>query len=462
MAHFISQQTFDDAVRENIEEFGLEPQDALKETINQFEAQGVDLSSIVKELSLGPSKADEIKAAIEKLKELNKIDTPDKVLMDQMDVIRIECDKGLTNKVAVAKAGAYDVLLDVLDTKRSYIVVERICLKTLTSLMTKQPDLLDSRGIQSMFRFLNPKVDFDLKKLTLRWIKECCVMHEMNRQNIFNARVLDNLKDLLKDSNPEIIREVMSVFRALILDDDVRVEFGNAHEHARIIASEFLCYLTLLMKKYQTDESFIHDLILTVTALMVRNEFCKKVKDAGGIQMLLSIMENFKNNERVNRQCFKLIKSLAGNDDCKVYLIQVGLAPVYTTALEQNKNNVNTAIAGLNAIAALALRSPENSKALFEANMHTVMVEIMKLYPDEKQVQKSASRAIRNMVSRSRYQNDSFVELGVEELLQKNLKKFPDIEYDTKAALRDLGCNVHLKEEWTGKGGALTTGAVMS
>lgn len=47
--------------------------------------------------------------------------------------------------------------------------------------MTKQPDLLDSRGIQAMFRFLNPKVDFDLKKLTLRWIKECCVMHENNR-----------------------------------------------------------------------------------------------------------------------------------------------------------------------------------------------------------------------------------------------------------------------------------------
>lgn len=62
------------------------------------------------------------------------------------------------------------------------------------------------------------------------------------------------------------------------------------------------------------------------------------------------------------------------------------------------------------------------------------------------------------MVSRSRYQNESFIELGIEDILQDNLKKFKEIEYDTKAALRDLGCKVSLKEEWTGKGGALTSG----
>lgn len=61
------------------------------------------------------------------------------------------------------------------------------------------------------------------------------------------------------------------------------------------------------------------------------------------------------------------------------------------------------------------------------------------------------------MVSRSRYQSDLFIELGIEDILQENLNRFKEIEYDTKAALRDLGCNVHLKEEWTGQGGALTS-----
>lgn len=66
------------------------------------------------------------------------------------------------------------------------------------------------------------------------------------------------------------------------------------------------------------------------------------------------------------------------------------------------------------------------------------------------------------MVSRSKYQRTKFLELGVEELLQEDLKKFKEIDYDIKAALRDLECKVTLKEEWTGKGGALTTGLTKS
>lgn len=73
-------------------------------------------------------------------------------------------------------------------------------------------------------------------------------------------------------------------------------------------------------------------------------------------------------------------------------------------------------------------------------------------------MQKTGSWAIRNMVSRSKYQVSKFLELGIEEVLQEDLKRFKEIEYDVKSALRDLGCKVALKEEWTGKGGALTTG----
>lgn len=94
---------------------------------------------------------------------------------------------------------------------------------------------------------------------------------------------------------------------------------------------------------------------------------------------------------------------------------------------------------------------------MFDAGIPQVIVEIMKQHPENTEVQKSASWAIRNMVSRSRYQNQKFLELGVEDILQSNLRKFTKFEFDMKAALRDLGCNVNLKEEWTGKGGLLTS-----
>lgn len=135
-------------------------------------------------------------------------------------------------------------------------------------------------------------------------------------------------------------------------------------------------------------------------------------------------------------------------------------------------------MSGLAAIAALSLRNPENSRKLFEAGIPELIVDIMKLFPDDKSIQvkntvcnainirikifylfqKTGSWAIRNMVSRSRNQSGTFLAAGVEQILQRNLTKFKEFEYDTKAALRDLGCAVTLSEEWTGKGGALTTG----
>lgn len=65
-------------------------------------------------------------------------------------------------------------------------------------------------------------------------------------------------------------------------------------------------------------------------------------------------------------------------------------------------------------------------------------------------LQRNGAWAIRNMVSRSRDQCPAFLLNGAEEVLNTALKAFPDVSYDIKSALRDLGCVVALKEEWTG------------
>lgn len=39
MVLVINQKTFDDAVKENIEEFGMAPEEAISDTVKQFEVQ---------------------------------------------------------------------------------------------------------------------------------------------------------------------------------------------------------------------------------------------------------------------------------------------------------------------------------------------------------------------------------------------------------------------------------------
>lgn len=52
---------------------------------------------------------------------------------------------------------------------------------------------------------------------------------------------------LLQEANPYILKDILVLLRALTLDDDVRVEYGKAHEHARIIATETLMILMKLL-----------------------------------------------------------------------------------------------------------------------------------------------------------------------------------------------------------------------
>lgn len=64
----------------------------------------------------------------------------------------------------------------------------------------------------------------------------------MNDQEFF-----EELKLLIKRDENDIVRETCTMLRYLILDDDIRVEFGKAHEHARTISSEILEDLTKLL-----------------------------------------------------------------------------------------------------------------------------------------------------------------------------------------------------------------------
>ena len=82
----------------------------------------------------------------------------------------------------------------------------------------------------------------------LRWLQKACILHEMNRQAIMDdGRAVKQFKILIEHSDPEVVKHACALFRFLILDDDIRVEFGKAHEHARTLATEMLPDITKLL-----------------------------------------------------------------------------------------------------------------------------------------------------------------------------------------------------------------------
>lgn len=109
--------------------------------------------------------------------------------------------------------------------------------------------------------------------------------------------------------------------------------------------------------------------------------------------------------------------------------------------------------AGFACISALTLKSPTNAGMFYDCGAPGVIVDAMKKYSTSKSVIKLAAWTVRNMSVRNKMESRAFISYGIESILNNALKTFgPQLEADLKAALRDLGLKVDLKEQWSGKG----------
>lgn len=150
------------------------------------------------------------------------------------------------------------------------------------------------------------------------------------------------------------------------------------------------------------------------------------------------------------REGVKLLKALAGNDKLKVDIVQRGGAQLITCLLDLHKSNENMAKLILGCISTITLRVQENGLAFFDSGAAEIIVETMKTHPKSQPVLRNAAWSIRNMVARSRDKCGLFVAAGAEDCLNDAMKEHPTIQQDIKSALRDMGVNVKLTEEWKG------------
>lgn len=298
MAKVITQETFDEVVRENIVDFSMTPAEARVETVQQFEAQGINLTNIIQDLAINEATGEPL--IVESLAALRQhIATtaadgePAKAaaaagaggaassLHAHLDVLRAECDKSVPHRVLAAKngtlplltalaeaeltsataaaadsvdgavqSGSVDVDCNGHDEATAAAADQTLCklLAALCALINNQPDIFDAPTLVVLMRCLERRTSSrPVVLLALQAISRACLMHEINRQNIMNADIMRFLRPLVGSDSADVVRRLCIVFRFLILDDDVRVEFGKAHDHAKQIAGDVLVELTELM-----------------------------------------------------------------------------------------------------------------------------------------------------------------------------------------------------------------------
>ncbi|XP_064137085.1 armadillo repeat-containing protein 6 isoform X3 [Loxodonta africana] len=397
----ISQETFDAAVRENIEEFEMGPDEAVREATEQFESQGVDLSTIVKTAP------------------------------------RVSAD------------GPEEPEHDVLQA-----------LDTLAVLTDGQPDLLDAQGLQLLVVTLAQGTGAaNLTCTALRLVRHVCLKHEQNRQALVKAGVLPLLTGAIVQHGrcADVVREACGALRVMTLDDDIRVPFGHAHTHAKMIVQENrgLKVLIKAAEAFPDSPGILGELCNTLSRLAVRNEFCQEIVDLGGLGILVGLLADDTNHQDLMKQVLSALRAIAGNDDVKDAIVRAGGAESIVATMTRHLANPQVCEQSCAALCVLALRKPENSRVIMEGGGALAALEAMKAHPQEAGVQKQACMLIRNLVARSQAFSQPILDLGAEALISKARAAHRDCEDVAKAALRDLGCRVELCELWTGQKGNL-------
>ncbi|XP_026633522.1 armadillo repeat-containing protein 6 isoform X2 [Microtus ochrogaster] len=415
----ITQETFDAAVRENIEEFEMGAEEAVREAVEQFESQGVDLSSIVKAAPKASvdslqEPTHDVLQVLNDLQESLNASRPQEV---SAHLVRFcdQCRQQKASRYLAAQKGAYPILLaawQLAATSDQGLLLQ--ALSALAVLTDGQPDLLDAQGQQLLVATLAQNVsNTELTSCGIRCVRHACLKHEQNRQSLVKAGVLPLLTAAITQhgQHADVVREACWALRVMTFDDDIRVPFGHAHEHAKMIVQENrgLKVLIEAARAFPDNPGVLSELFSTLSRLAVRNEFCQEVIDLGGLGILVTLLTDCSDHQDLVKQVLSALRAIAGNDNVKDAIVQAGATESIVAAMTRH------------------LANP----------------------------QKQACMLIRNLVSRSQIFSKPILELGAEELISQARAAHPDCEDVAKAALRDLGCRVELRELWTGKRGDL-------
>ena len=260
------------------------------------------MANIVKDLALQqsegetPSKHPSVEA-VESLQEVLASDAPNEdTLKANLAKLKSECDIDLAHRCLAGKNNAYPTLYQLLDRFQSSPSTLEAVLAAWCSLLNGQPDLLDLKGQALLMKVLQEQKNHTSNAASLvKIICLSCVMHEANRQAYIGAGLIPILMTTLdehKDS-AEVVHEVCFALRVLTFDDDPRVPFGKAHDHAKMIVTEAdaLRKILSICKDYIGDTKVLGELFLTLSRLAVRNEFCQEIMDLGGLGLMLGALE---------------------------------------------------------------------------------------------------------------------------------------------------------------------------
>lgn len=501
----ISQQTFDDAVRENVEEFGMALAEAVRDAVQQFEAQGVDLSNILKlgggvdggdddssDADSQPTQVlEQLQHAITELRTLASglaaagDNSSADVVVAQLTQLQELCGRFPEAKVVAGRHDAVDTLLDVvvgasvaltdiattpLGTAQHGAALEQASalLTLLCADCADNQDFVGQEGMQRLAETLErlgrcsttdtdassslpPSAAVSLTTASqlvrvLQAVRAACAKHEANKAHFAKAQGVEAVSALLPAARQSdaLSKHVALVLRALTVNDDPSATFSQAQDAVKaLVAKDVIAYIVEEVQSRAAAPEMLALWLVVLKQLAITEENCKKILELRGLELLQQVMIQHERHLAVTKRCITVLRNVAAADELKEVILKSGGVERVLAGMQLHRSDPSLQQHACATLAAVALRAPQNSVRIVELGGAREIALAMRTHRAHTGVLRQASLAIRNLVARSAELRPRILDEDVEPLL-RDAQRFRGCGDEAYAALRDLGCDIQL------------------
>lgn len=482
----ISQDLFDETVLENQEVFELDSDEAIQETISQFEKSKSSLGHLTlthPESEQGIQARKVRRGFVDALTRLDNCiqkdgslasNSEERTMVKDLVVIREGCVVHELYGLLDRHQGIY-TLLTLLDASHSVNVLQST-LKVLTLVLQKTPSAKDLAGavLQKPLPQLHTD-EPDLQCGVLEFLQAACRNREANKQRWIQPRKgLSRLVAILGQSDRiDVAQQVAKFVTVLCRFDDFASPSSSSSSSGPTISSANETALELnragivqalqnwTERLWTTDNVGVAEVLAAVLSalrvLAIHDDIIQSmvaigVLDTARTALEVSTKEEQEKNGGIHEVALLtstvgLLRNLSANDEIKTSLClgsstMPSVLPELIAAARVHLRQALLQEHYCGTLAAMALRRPNNALRILEADGLLVALTAMKQHPTNVVLQRQGCLAIRNVVSRlESHKKEEVLELGAEQVLRQSGRHQSCVD-EAYAALRDLGCKV--------------------
>lgn len=463
-------------MKENMEDLGLDPSEALEDAIQTLSIQGVDLSGIVTCIpGVTSVKDNPVIQSLDGLRDtaatllLSRVKDNDKLsatepsqlvdmsngstylerIVELLDKLYTLCSvEGSGNASIATKNGGIELLTSICSAL--HVKYERPLVSALKTLSSFLHDLqstetfMQSGGTKIIVDILNGcNQNIFILDSGFAVVAAAATGNEIVKESFMDLNIDDLLVKIMKGPTKGNIESLYEALCILLTPDDNRVVASQVYGYARKFAKIGIAGALVDALHEGISSPSLASASIALKAVSVNDEICRLVADCGGIDAVLQCIDDSgeQNNKTVARACCSLLSKLAGSDANKSAIVQKGGLDRLINLSSRFSEDPSVLQEIFSIISVLSLRSPENATRAIEAGAGDFAIQAMLKFPAASQMQKQSCIMIRGLVVRNPENRTILLSNGIEKIIRQAKESHVACKVAASDALRDLGLN---------------------